>query len=94
MHVGFAVEWWWRMPRINVNLVLTAAQVRDYYRGSVRYVVAYAEDGRTVQLPIKVLHKYISNEGISGKFVVTTDKNFKFKSITTRPASGQLDQLG
>jgi hypothetical protein len=82
------------MPRINVNLVLTAAQVRDYYRGAVRYVVAYAEDGRTVQLPIKVLHKYISNEGISGKFVVTTDKNFKFKSISTRSTPGQLDQLG
>ena len=82
------------MPRINVNLVLSAAQVRDYYRGSVRYVVAYAEDGRTVQLPIKVLHKYISNEGIRGQFVVTTDKNFKFKSINTRSTPGQLDQLG
>ena len=82
------------MPRINVNLVLTAAQVRDYYRGSVRYVVAEAEDGRTVQLPIKVLHKYISNEGIRGRFVVTTDKNFKFKSISTRSTPGQLDQLG
>jgi len=82
------------MPRINVNLVLSAAQVRDYYRGSVRYVVAYAEDGRTVRLPIKVLHKYISNEGIRGQFVVTTDKNFKFKSITTRSTPGPLDQLG
>ena len=30
----------------------------------------------------------------NGLDVVTTDKNFKFKSITTRPASGQLEQLG
>jgi hypothetical protein len=75
-------------------LVLTAAQVRDYYRGSVRYVVAQAEDGRTVRLPIKVLHKYISNDGISGQFVVTTDSNYKFKSITTRSAPGRLDKLG
>lgn len=82
------------MPRINVNLVLTAAQVRDYYRGSVRYVVATAEDGRTVRMPIKVLHKYISNDGIRGRFVITTDENFKFKRIETRSAPGGLNQLG
>ncbi len=85
------------MPQIKVNLVLTAAQVRDYYRGSVRYVVATAEDGRTVQLPINLLHKYISKDGIRGRFVVTTDKNYKFQKIHTRETSsgtGEFNRLG
>ena len=82
------------MRRINVNIVLTPPQVRDYYRGAVRYVVAVAEDGRTVQLPINVLHKYISNDGILGKFVVTTDENYKFQRIETRSRPGGLNAVG
>ena len=48
------------MKQLVVSINLTPKQVEEYYRGTVRYVVAEAADGRTVQLPIKVLHKYIS----------------------------------
>ena len=54
------------MKQIAVSIFLTPRQVEDYYRGRVRYVIAEAADGRTVQMPIKVLHKYISMEGIRG----------------------------
>ena len=47
------------MKQIAVSICLTPRQVEEYYRGRVRYVIAEAADGRTVQMPIKVLHKYI-----------------------------------
>jgi len=82
------------MPRINVSIILTAVQVRDYYRGTARYVVARARDGRTVQLPIRVLHKFISPEGIRGQFVINTDENYKFKSISNHAAPGRMNWMG
>ena len=86
------------MKQISVSICLTPRQVEDYYRGRVRYVIAEAADWRTVQMPIKVLHKYISMEGIRGSFIITTDENYKFKhinSVTLTDGKGhQLDQLG
>ena len=85
------------MKQIAVSIYLTPRQVEDYYRGRTRYVVAEAVDGRTVQMPINVLHKYISKDGIRGNFIITTDENHKFKhinSVTLHDGKGrQLDQL-
>jgi|TARA_B100001971_G_C18181580_1_gene533061 hypothetical protein len=85
------------MKQIAVSIYLTPRQVEDYYRGRARYVIAEAADGRTVQMPIKVLHKYISKEGIRNNFIITTDENHKFKhinSVTLNDGKGrQLDQL-
>ena len=86
------------MKQISVSIYLTPSQVEDYYRGHARFVVAEAVDGRTVSLPIKVLHKYISKAGIRGHFIITTDENHKFKhinSVTLNDGKGrQLDRLG
>lgn len=84
------------MPRINVSMILTAEQVQDYYAGRVRYVVAWANDGRTVQMPISILHKYISNQGIRGNFTIITDENFKFQRIVSANADDGkgLDLMG
>ena len=82
------------MKQSSVSIYLTPDQVEDYYRGRTRFVVAEAVDGRTVQLPISVLHKYISKAGIRGHFV----ENYKFKhidSVQLIDSKGrQLDQTG
>ena len=44
-------------------------------------VVAEAADGRIIQLPIKVLHPFISKQGIQGDFLVTTDDENRFVKI-------------
>ncbi len=82
------------MKQISVSIYLTPDQVEDYYRGRARFVVAEAVDGRTVSLPIKVLHKYISMAGIRGHFVITTDEDYKFKHIDSmRLEDGKGRQL-
>tara|TARA_B100001939_G_scaffold208618_1_gene179394 strand:+ start:147 stop:434 length:288 start_codon:yes stop_codon:yes gene_type:complete len=86
------------MKQIAVSLYLTPQQVEEYYRGRARHVVTRAADGRTVQLPIKVLHAFISKDGIRGEFIVTMDDQNKFHHIDPVSGSGsrgrQLDQLG
>ncbi|MBC8325494.1 MAG: DUF2835 family protein [Verrucomicrobia subdivision 3 bacterium] len=69
------------MIRITVSIRLTTQQVENYYRGRTRWVIADAADGRTVQLPFKVLHPFISKDGIDGLFIVTTDQKHKFQAI-------------
>ena len=70
------------MKQIALSLHLTPSQVEEYYRGRARHVVAEAADGRMIQLPIQVLHAYISKQGIQGNFLVTTDDDNKFVKIT------------
>ena len=69
------------MIRITVSIRLTTQQVENYYRGRIRWVIATAADGRTVQLPFKVLHPFISKDGIDGMFIITTDQKHKFQAI-------------
>ena len=86
------------MKQIALSLHLTSRQIEDYYRGKARHVVAEAADGRIVQLPIKVLHSFISEDGIVGDFLVTTDDDHKFVSIDRlKPddrSGNLLDQTG
>ncbi|MDE2681599.1 MAG: DUF2835 family protein [Verrucomicrobiota bacterium] len=69
------------MIRITVSIRLTTQQVENYYRGRIRWVIATAADDRTVKLPFKVLHPFISKDGIDGIFIITTDQKHKFQAI-------------
>ena len=85
------------MKQIAISLHLTKPQVEQYYLGKARQVVAEAVDGRVVQLPINALHSFISEDGIIGDFVVTTDDNHKLISIKRLErgdqSGGHFDQL-
>ena len=69
------------MKQISLSLQLTPRQVEEYYRGRARHLFAEAADGRIIQLPIKVLHPFISKQGIQGDFLVTTDDENRFLKI-------------
>lgn len=69
------------MRELIVSLNISPEKVAAYYRGEVRTVVARATNGQTVQFPLSVLHKSISNEGIRGRFRLVFDEHNKFVSI-------------
>ena len=82
------------MKQFSLSLQLTPRQVEEYYRGRAQQVVAEAADGRIIQLPIKVLHPFISKQGIQGDFLITTDDDNRFVKITSISAnSNQVDFL-
>jgi hypothetical protein len=65
------------MKRYEFHLQIPAVRYLDYYRGTVRHVVARCTTGQTVQFPASLLQKFVSNGGINGKFCLTCDDNNK-----------------
>ncbi len=59
------------------QLHISAEQYLDYYRGTVKTVVARASNGQTVQFPASLLQRFISPEGVHGRFTLTCDENHK-----------------
>jgi Protein of unknown function (DUF2835) len=65
------------MKRYEFHLRITPTQYLDYYRGTIRHVIARCTTGQTVQFPASLLQKFVSPEGITGKFALTCDDNNK-----------------
>ena len=62
------------MNRYEFQLRITPEQYLDYYRGTVRQVVVRCTTGQTVQFPASLLQRFVSTEGIHGRFVLTCDE--------------------
>lgn len=69
------------MPELEVEVSVTPPQIAAYYRGQVRAVIARASNGQTVQFPLSVLHKFISADGIHGRFRLIFDAQNKFERL-------------
>ena len=69
------------MHRYEFQLRITAEQYLDYYRGTARHVVARCTTGQTVQFPASLLQRYVTPEGIHGRFVLTCDDQHKHPAL-------------
>jgi hypothetical protein len=78
------------MNRYAFHLHISSEQYLDYYRGTVKSVVARAVGGQTVQFPASLLQRYVSPDGIHGHFVLICDDNHK--CIGLERASKESDQ--
>lgn len=65
------------MHRYEFQLRITADQYLDYYRGAARDAVARCDDGRTIQFPAALLQRFVTHDGIHGRFALTCDQNHK-----------------
>lgn len=60
---------------------MTTDEFLPYYRGEIHSVVATTVQGTRVQFPALHLRKYLTANGITGKFCLETENN-KFSSLT------------
>ncbi len=65
------------MNRYEFHLRISSEQYLDYYRGTVRHVVARCASGQTVQFPAALLQRFITPDGIHGDFVLACDEHHK-----------------
>ncbi len=65
------------MERIRFTLMLTPAQVQEYYRGAVRRVSVRTDDGRWLELPANHLRRFVARGGIRGRFELELDDEGK-----------------
>ncbi|VAW62815.1 hypothetical protein MNBD_GAMMA11-1703 [hydrothermal vent metagenome] len=65
------------MQKMRFSLSISAEQYQSYYQGSAKFVRVRTEDGRTLKFPASELQKYVSHEGIQGRFEIIFDDNHK-----------------
>ncbi len=69
------------MPASIVRLAIPAGEFLRLYQGAVRYVVARAEDGRTIRFEASHLRRFVTADGVYGRFEIQYDRHNRFQSI-------------
>jgi len=57
------------------SLFISADEYLKVYANGARHVVARASNGQRVQFPANLLRAYVTRNGVSGQFELTTDEN-------------------
>lgn len=66
---------------LTVTLEIPAETWLAHYQGLAKEVVARAENGQVVRFPCNILQRFITRDGISGRFEIEFDAHRKFQSI-------------
>lgn len=74
------------MIQFEFHLSISPEKFLDYYRGTVRQVVARCHNGQMIQFPASMLKPFLTSAGIQGHFVLTCDDNFKGAELRRVPA--------
>ena len=66
------------MPSLKFTLDISPQEYERYYRGTANTVLATADDGRTLEFPASHLTRFVSHDGVQGRFEILFDDNNKF----------------
>ncbi len=69
------------MKSMRFSLNISAEQYERYYQGSARSVIVTTEDGRTLKFPANALQKFVTHDGIRGRFEIIYDDRNKLSSV-------------
>ena len=73
------------MPRIvkqlTIDLKIPADNYLALYSGAARDVQATTLDGLRVRFPGRILQRFLTHDGVYGRFVIKFDDNNKFIAI-------------
>jgi hypothetical protein len=64
-----------------VNLVISPDEYQRLYAGTAKNVSAVAVDGRRVHFPANILRRFVTREGIRGRFMIRFTDDNRFHSI-------------
>ncbi len=66
---------------IRFRLAISAEEYLAYYRGAAQDVVARSDDNRVVRFPASAIRKFVTRDGVFGRFEITFDENNKLIGI-------------
>ncbi len=66
---------------IRFRLAISAEDYLAYYQGSAQAVVARSDDNKTVRFPASAIRKFVTHDGVFGRFEITFDENNKLIEI-------------
>ena len=64
------------------RLQLSSHEITRYYQGSARDISVRAENGQQLRFAARHLRPFLTSSGIQGRFLLMTDKNNQFQSLT------------
>lgn len=64
------------------SLKLNRSEIARYYQGDSREVCVRADNGQRLRFAARHLRPFLCDDGIQGSFLLTTDKNNRFKSLS------------
>ena len=70
------------MSELTFVLHITPDQYLAYYNGAAKTVAVTTEDGLSLKFPANALQKFITREGIHGRFKISFDQNNKLIGIS------------
>jgi hypothetical protein len=65
------------MQRFSFGLDISAEKYLRYYQGNAKSVVVVTDDGLTLKFPANNLQKYVTRDGIHGRFEIDVDEDHK-----------------
>lgn len=69
------------MKSVIINLTIAPEEYQRWYQGAAQDVLAYTVDGRSVRFPAPILRRFVTREGIRGRFRITFDHHNRFQDI-------------
>lgn len=69
------------MPSSLFYLNISAQEYLRVYKGSARQVVVRGTDGVSLSFPAEHLRRFVSHDGVQGRFVLNYDSDNKFISL-------------
>lgn len=80
------------MPYLDLQIDISADEMLQYYRGQARVVHALADNGQSVNFPASALQRYVTAEGVHGRFRLVFDQQHKLLSLEPATAGDGLDR--
>ena len=69
------------MQKIRFSISITPEQYQLYYQGSAKFVRVQTEDGRSLKFPAAELQKFVTHNGIDGRFEIVFNDQHKLVSL-------------
>ncbi|MBV1959410.1 MAG: DUF2835 domain-containing protein [Pseudomonadales bacterium] len=67
--------------QIRFSLSISPDAYEAYYRGDAKYVQVVTDQSLRVKMPANIFRPFLTQQGVSGTFVVTYDRDKRFQSI-------------
>lgn len=69
------------MQKMTFSMHLSAEKYLQFYKGKAKDVIVKTEDGRTLKFPASRLQSFVGKDGITGRFEILFDDDFKIVSL-------------
>ncbi len=69
------------MQKMRFSVNISAERYLSYYQGAAKFVWVVTEDGRSLKFPASELQKFVTHDGIKGRFQIVFNDQRKLVSL-------------